>query len=71
MAPSRSRRYRSPMRLNMLLFALVALAAAGLDVFKRDYPTAIFFGVLAVVCVVVHFVRVRRFKRFDEAKKFD
>jgi Flp pilus assembly protein TadB len=62
---------RRPTRANFLLLAGIMLLLAGQRAMFHDYWLA--GASLAVACllIVVHFIRVRRFKRFDTAQHFD
>lgn len=59
------------MRVNFALVGVAALAFGAVQAVAHHYWDAGFFVVVAVVVFVMHPFRVRRFKRFDDAKKFD
>jgi hypothetical protein len=60
------------MRANFLAVAAIMLLLGLMRLFIQHDP---WMGVptmaLGVILGVVHFIRVRRFKRYDEARKFD
>jgi len=60
------------MRVNFLALAAMILVMGIVRMFLNHDPwmggAAI---VLSIVMAVVHFIRVRRFKRFDQTKTFD
>jgi hypothetical protein len=47
------------------------LVVAGINAFERHYWTTTAFVGAAAYLAVVHIIRVRRFKRFDQARTFD
>ena len=57
------------MRVNFLILAALMLLLSIQRIFGREYISAAASAALAVLMTVVHFIRVRRFKRYDEAKK--
>jgi hypothetical protein len=69
MAPEIERHYDPRMRANFLFLAALMLLLAIQKFFRREYIYAAAFAALAVAMTVVHFIRVRRFKRYDRAQK--
>ncbi len=59
------------MRANLLPVAALMLVVAGINAFERHYWTTTAFVGAAAYLAVVHIIRVRRFKRFDQARTFD
>jgi hypothetical protein len=59
------------MRLNFLLLAGMMLLLAAQRALRHDYCFTGLAVALACATVVVHFIRVRRFKRFDTSRNFD
>jgi hypothetical protein len=54
---------------NFLFLAALMLLLAAQKFLGREYVFAAAFAALAVAMTVVHFIRVRRFKSYDEAQK--
>jgi hypothetical protein len=69
MVPEIERRYGLRMRVNFLFLAALMLLLAAQKFLGREYVFAAAFAALAVAMTVVHFIRVRRFKSYDEAQK--
>ena len=59
------------MRVNFLLLAGMMLLLAAQRALGHDYWFAGLADALACAAVVVHFIRMRRFKRFDTTQNFD
>ena len=59
------------MRVNLLPLVGMMLLLAGLNALQHDFWMAGAFVGLACFLSVAHVIRVRRFKRFDDAKNFD
>lgn len=69
MAPRRGPDYPAPMRVNLLALAAMAIVLAGMQAQSHHYPAAIFVGAAGVFLVVVHFIRARRLKRYEQSRK--
>ncbi len=54
------------MRVNFLLLALIMLLVSAGAALRGNYGQVAAGIALAVGMVIVHFIRARRFKRFDE-----
>jgi hypothetical protein len=60
------------MRVNLLAVAAIMLLMGMTRMFLNHDPWLGGAGiVLSIVLVVLHFIRVRRFKRYDQARNFD
>ncbi len=58
-------------RVNLGALALLMLAVAGMQAINRHYLMAAVGVGVAVVMFIVHRIRVRRFKQFDQSRTFD
>jgi hypothetical protein len=58
--------YGEGMRVNFLLLAGLLLGLAVMQVLKGNYVAGGAGLTVAALLAVVHFIRVRRFRRFDE-----
>ncbi len=72
MAPSRACGYLRGMRVNFLILAAGMFLLGLTRLFLNHDPWLGGAAIAAGAALVVgHFVRVRRFKRFDKSKTFD
>ena len=72
MVPASAVRYRFPMRVNVLAVGVLSLAAGAMRAaVSHDYWMGGALAAMGVWLIVLHFVRLRRFKRFDDAKNLD
>jgi hypothetical protein len=61
-----------PKRVNFAALACLFLLMAAMNVFlQHDYLLATVAVVMAVALFIVHRIRVRRFRQFDQAQTFD
>jgi len=59
------------MRVNFLSLVWIMLGLGLLSLLRRDYWMAGAMVLVAIFLFVVHRIRVRRFKRFDQTRNFD
>ena len=59
------------MRVNFLPLVALMVLLAGMNALQHDFWMAGAFIGLACFLGVVHVIRVRRFKRYDQARNFD
>ena len=72
MAPGRSRGYLWGMRVNFLALGALMLLLGLTRLFLNHDPwMGGAFVVLAGAFAVLHLIRVRRFKRYDQSRTFD
>ncbi len=60
-----------PKRVNLLALACMMLGLAAMQAFSHHYGTACFGVGVTIFLVIVHLIRQRRFKRYDQMQAFD
>lgn len=72
MAPGRARGYLRGMRVNFLTLAAIMFLLGLTRLALNHDPWLGGAGIaMGAAMVIAHFIRARRFKRFDQSKTFD
>ena len=71
MVPSSARGYLRGMRVNLLWPAAIGVLSGLSALYRHDLWMGVPLVGLGLAMVPLHFIRVRRFKRYDQSRTFD